>query len=117
VKVGGRALGASADRIVALLQFDNRADTAHLEWVELDFSGHVIERPGQHSNFLPWALTPGGVIYARENGGNLVFFDRAAGTWKPAAITPPGSLFWADETSLVFRLPNSTTFEWFPVNQ
>jgi hypothetical protein len=63
-------------------------------------------------------MTPAGTIYAREDGGSkLLFFDRTAGAWKPAAITPPGSLIGADENGLVFRRPNTATFEWLPVNQ
>ncbi len=114
--VGARMMRASAQGIVALLQSQPVDDPGHLEWVELDLSGHVIDQPGQHRNFLPWALTPDGTIYAQEAGDKIVFWNRAAGVWKSAAITPQGSLEGADQNGLIFRLPNTATFQWVPVN-
>ncbi|MDR3702181.1 MAG: hypothetical protein P4L56_21220 [Candidatus Sulfopaludibacter sp.] len=112
--VGGRALSASADRIVSLLRSD-APGPAPLEWVELNFDGKLIGRPGQHRYFFPWALTPDGTIYAREGGDKFVFFDRAGAGWKPVPVTPQGSLAGADRNGLVFQLPNTTTFAWVPL--
>jgi hypothetical protein len=114
---GGRMMRASSSGIVVLLQSQIGNDWSHLEWVGLDFQGRLIDRPGRHKYLLPWALAPDGTIYAREDGGKLLSWNRAAGVWKLAPVTAKGSLEGADENGLIFRLPNTTTFEWAPINR
>lgn len=111
--IGGRAIRAAQDRIVALLLPASKpGPIPYLEWVELDLAGQVIGRPGRHRSFFPWMLTPDGTIYASEGDGKWLYYDRASAAWKPSAIA--GHFRGADETSLIFQLPNSNTFEWLP---
>jgi hypothetical protein len=111
--IGGRAMRASKDRIVALFQLE--ADPGQMEWIELDFSGQLIDRLGRHPWFFPWALTSDGTIYARQPDSKFLFFDRSAAQWKPVSFAP-GYLLGADETGLVFQLSGSNTLEWRPLN-
>ena len=114
--IWGRMLRASSRGIVALLQSQPINDAAHLEWVELNLEGQLQDRPGQHGNFLPWALAPDGTIYAKESADKLLFWNRSSGVWKPVAVTAKGHLEGADENGLVFQLPNTTTFAWVPID-
>jgi hypothetical protein len=114
--IGGRAMQASANGIVALLQPQPTPDSG-LRWVELDFQGKLVGEFGQHKDLLPWTLTPNGTIYAREDVGKFVFLDRASGTWKQSSIARPGYLAGADENGLIFGLPDQITLEWVPVSQ
>ncbi len=109
--VGGRALRATQDRIVALLHPpDPGTSNPYVEWVELDFSGQLVGRPGRHRYMWPWMVTPDGILYAREEPGKLMTFDRAANAWKPATGAVPVG---ADGNDLVFQV-NPNTFEWRP---
>jgi hypothetical protein len=110
--IGLHAMRAAADRVVALLIRESDPKSM-MEWIELDLEGTVINRPGQHRQFLPWALTDDGKIYAKETVDNLVFLDRATGTWKTSGIPASGKNFTgADGESLVFRNPSTGMYEW-----
>jgi hypothetical protein len=111
--IGGHAMRAASDRIVALLGPDQHAHPPRLKWVELDLAGNVIGQPGSHRFFFSWALTPNGTIYATEDGNTLVYLDRSANAWKPATLTrPDGALKGADESGLIYQLANSNTYQW-----
>src|SRR5581483_4514300 len=55
--VGGKALRASAHGIVAVLNPVPFSGPPSAEFVELDFNGRLVGRPGKHRYFFPWALT------------------------------------------------------------
>jgi hypothetical protein len=110
--IGGRAIRASANGIVALVLEDQpRPHPPLMQWVKLDFEGNLVGQPGQHRYFFPWTLTPTGTIYAKE-GGKFVFLDNVSGKWQESSLPRPGSLAGADENGLVFELPDHRTFEW-----
>ena len=117
VTIGGRAIWASANGIVALVLEDQPQPKPPLmRWVELDFEGNVVRQPGQHRYFFPWTLTPQGTIYASE-GDKFVYLDSVSGKWKESSLPRPGSLSGADENGLIFELPDQRTFEWVTVGR
>jgi hypothetical protein len=115
--IAGHAMRASANGIVAILQGPAAGEPFRSEWIELDLAGNVVGRPGKHRSFFPWALTPSGAIYAREDGGKLMVFDRSAGAWKPTPDGGYSGLAGAEDGMLVFREPNSNSYDWVPVQQ
>ncbi len=115
--IGGRAIRASANGIVALvLQDQPQPHPPLMLWVALDFEGNVVGQPGQHRYFFPWTLTPQGSIYAKE-GGKFVYLDNVSGKWQESSLPRPGSLAGADENGLIFELPDHHTFEWVAIGR
>lgn len=112
--VGGKALRASDNGIVAVLSPAVAGGPMSAEFVELDFNGHLVGRPGKHRYFFPWALTPAGTIYARE-GGKLMMYPRSSGTWMPASDGGHQGLSGAEDGALIFRQPNSNTYDWVAI--
>ena len=115
--IGGRAIWASVNGIVALVLEDQpQPHPPLMHWVQLDFEGNVAGKPGQHRYFFPWALTPQGTIYAKE-GDKFVYLDNVSGKWQESSLPRPGSLAGADENGLIFEQPDLSTFEWVAVGR
>ena len=115
--IGGRAIWASVNGIVALVLEDQpQPHPPLMQWVQLDFEGNVVGKPGQHRYFFPWALTPQGTIYAKE-GDKFVYLDNVSGKWQESSLPRPGSLAGADENGLIFEQPDLRTFEWVAVSR
>ena len=120
--LGARTIRASANGIVALVPEDQpRPHLPLMLWMELDFEGNVVGRPGRHRYLFPWALTPQGTIYAEEGdnvpvfvygGDKFLYLDNVSGNWQESSLHRPGSLAGADENGLIFELPDHRTLEW-----
>ena len=112
--VGGKALRASANGMVAVLNSVLVSGPSSAEFVELDFNGHLVGRPGKHRYFFPWALTPAGTIYARE-GSKLMVYNRSSDAWKPTSDGGYQGLSGAENGALIFHQPNSNTYDWVAI--